>query len=65
MLFALAAAVGLTFPPLLSKPPLVSISPFWPHSTGDGVQVSAGVLGAGSSQDGYFFGRNQEVCSSD
>lgn len=64
MLFALADTVGLIFPLLLSKPSLVHISPFWPHSTGDGVQVSAGVLGAGSSQGGYFFGRSQEVYSS-
>lgn len=54
--------------PLLSKPLLGSIPPFWPHSPGDGVWVSA--VGAGAVQEpvgaawvqaalgmGIFFGR--------
>lgn len=63
MLFALAAIVGLTFPLLLSKPSLVSISFLALFPSGDGVQMFAGMLDAGSSQDGYFFGRNQEIYS--
>lgn len=61
MLLAVAATVGLTFPPsLIQASSCPSKPPFWPHSMGDGVQVSARLLGASSSQGGFFLAETRK-----
>lgn len=68
----LASQLGSLFP-LLSKPPLGNMPPFWPRSPR--VQVSAAGAGAVQEHAGaagcrqllgwvFFWQRDQEVCSS-
>lgn len=65
MLFALAATVGLTFPPLSCPSLLLSTSLLFGSIPLEmGCRYLLKCLGAGSSQGGYFFGREQEIYSS-